>query len=127
MRPHTSVVATVIGEEGLDFGEVDLIVCYDAKGSPIRAVQVLTICLFVCMCCVCVCVLCLLSLSFSLSLCVCVCLLSLSFSLSLCVCVCVLSPTVSLSIHRMTDTRGRDVPVASDKGVLCCSQPKGMS
>jgi ATP-dependent DNA helicase MPH1 len=31
-------VATSIGEEGLDIGEVDLIVCYDTSASPIRLV-----------------------------------------------------------------------------------------
>jgi ATP-dependent DNA helicase MPH1 len=33
------LVATSIGEEGLDIGQVDLIVCYDASGSPIRMLQ----------------------------------------------------------------------------------------
>ncbi|KAG9242403.1 ATP-dependent DNA helicase-like protein mph1 [Calycina marina] len=33
------IVATSIGEEGLDIGSVDLIVCYDASGSPIRMLQ----------------------------------------------------------------------------------------
>lgn len=33
------IVATCIGEEGLDIGQVDLIVCYDASGSPIRMLQ----------------------------------------------------------------------------------------
>ncbi|CAG8972923.1 hypothetical protein HYALB_00001343 [Hymenoscyphus albidus] len=33
------IVATSIGEEGLDIGEVDLIVCYDASASPIRMLQ----------------------------------------------------------------------------------------
>ena len=33
------LVATVIGEEGLDIGEVDLIVCYDSAASPTRLVQ----------------------------------------------------------------------------------------
>ena len=28
-----------MGEEGLDIGEVDLIVCFDAQSSPIRLVQ----------------------------------------------------------------------------------------
>ena len=28
-----------MGEEGLDIGEVDLIVCFDASASPIRLVQ----------------------------------------------------------------------------------------
>jgi hypothetical protein len=32
------LVATSIGEEGLDIGEVDLIVCYDAQKTPIRMV-----------------------------------------------------------------------------------------
>lgn len=33
------LVATSIGEEGLDIGQVDLIVCYDASPSPIRMLQ----------------------------------------------------------------------------------------
>ncbi|KAI1083340.1 type III restriction enzyme [Whalleya microplaca] len=33
------LVATSIGEEGLDIGQVDLIICYDASGSPIRMLQ----------------------------------------------------------------------------------------
>lgn len=33
------MVATCVGEEGLDIGEVDLIVCFDAHASPIRLVQ----------------------------------------------------------------------------------------
>lgn len=33
------LVATSIGEEGLDIGEVDLIVCYDAQKTPIRMVS----------------------------------------------------------------------------------------
>ena len=32
-------MATCIGEEGLDIGEVDLIVCFDAQNSPTRMVQ----------------------------------------------------------------------------------------
>jgi len=36
---HNTLVATSIGEEGLDIGEVDLIVCYDASASPIRMLQ----------------------------------------------------------------------------------------
>lgn len=32
------LVATSIGEEGLDIGEVDVIYCYDAQKSPIRMV-----------------------------------------------------------------------------------------
>ncbi|KAK6435251.1 3'-5' DNA helicase [Oleoguttula sp. CCFEE 5521] len=33
------LVATSIGEEGLDIGDVDLIVCYDSSASPIRMLQ----------------------------------------------------------------------------------------
>lgn len=33
------LVATSIGEEGLDIGEVDLIICYDTTGSPIKNIQ----------------------------------------------------------------------------------------
>lgn len=33
------LVATSIGEEGLDIGEVDLIVCYDSTSSPIKNIQ----------------------------------------------------------------------------------------
>lgn len=33
------LVATSIGEEGLDIGEVDLIICYDQSKSPIRGLQ----------------------------------------------------------------------------------------
>ena len=32
------LVSTSIGEEGLDIGEIDLIVCYDAQKTPIRMV-----------------------------------------------------------------------------------------
>ena len=32
------LVSTSIGEEGLDIGEVDMIVCYDAQKTPIRMV-----------------------------------------------------------------------------------------
>ena len=32
------LVATSIGEEGLDIGEVDLIVCFDSGLTPIRLV-----------------------------------------------------------------------------------------
>ena len=32
-------MSTCVGEEGLDIGEVDLIVCFDAHKSPIRLVQ----------------------------------------------------------------------------------------
>ena len=34
-----TLVATCVGEEGLDIGEVDLIVLYDVASSPIRLVQ----------------------------------------------------------------------------------------
>ena len=34
------LVSTSIGEEGLDIGEVDLIVCYDAQKTPIRMVGI---------------------------------------------------------------------------------------
>ncbi|ANB15469.1 Mph1p [Sugiyamaella lignohabitans] len=33
------LIATSIGEEGLDIGEVDLIVCFDQSKSPIRIIQ----------------------------------------------------------------------------------------
>ncbi|GAN04941.1 helicase C-terminal domain-containing protein [Mucor ambiguus] len=33
------LVATSIGEEGLDIGEIDLIVCFDSHSSPIRMLQ----------------------------------------------------------------------------------------
>jgi len=36
---YNTLVSTSVGEEGLDIGEVDLIICYDAKNSPIRQVQ----------------------------------------------------------------------------------------
>lgn len=36
---YNVLVATSIGEEGLDIGQVDLIVCYDSSGSPIRMLQ----------------------------------------------------------------------------------------
>ncbi|GLH10626.1 Putative fanconi anemia group M protein [Gryllus bimaculatus] len=36
---YNTLISTSIGEEGLDIGEVDLIVCYDAHASPIRLVQ----------------------------------------------------------------------------------------
>ncbi|XP_036397400.1 Fanconi anemia group M protein [Megalops cyprinoides] len=34
-----TLVSTCVGEEGLDIGDVDLIVCFDAQKSPIRLVQ----------------------------------------------------------------------------------------
>ncbi|EEC09559.1 conserved hypothetical protein [Ixodes scapularis] len=36
---YNVLVSTCVGEEGLDIGEIDLIVCYDAPKSPIRLVQ----------------------------------------------------------------------------------------
>ncbi|KIJ45499.1 hypothetical protein M422DRAFT_46571 [Sphaerobolus stellatus SS14] len=36
---YNVLVATSIGEEGLDIGEVDMIVCYDAQKTPIRMLQ----------------------------------------------------------------------------------------
>ena len=33
------MVSTCVGEEGLDIGEVDLIICFDAHKSPVRLVQ----------------------------------------------------------------------------------------
>ncbi|KAF7982058.1 hypothetical protein HWV62_30342 [Athelia sp. TMB] len=36
---YNVMVCTSIGEEGLDIGDVDLIVCYDAQKAPIRMLQ----------------------------------------------------------------------------------------
>lgn len=36
---YNTLVATSIGEEGLDIGEIDLIMCYDSSASPIRMLQ----------------------------------------------------------------------------------------
>lgn len=36
---YNTLISTSVGEEGLDIGEVDLIICFDAKNSPIRQVQ----------------------------------------------------------------------------------------
>ncbi|XP_053206455.1 Fanconi anemia group M protein homolog [Panonychus citri] len=36
---YNILVATCVAEEGLDIGNVDLIICYDANKSPIRLVQ----------------------------------------------------------------------------------------
>ncbi|KAG7191833.1 3'-5' DNA helicase [Scheffersomyces spartinae] len=36
---YNVLVCTSIGEEGLDIGEVDLIVCYDSTSSPIKNIQ----------------------------------------------------------------------------------------
>ncbi len=35
------LVSTSIGEEGLDIGEIDMIICYDAQKTPIRMVSCL--------------------------------------------------------------------------------------
>ncbi|XP_064485099.1 Fanconi anemia group M protein homolog isoform X2 [Ornithodoros turicata] len=36
---YNTLVSTCVGEEGLDIGDIDLIICYDAPKSPIRLVQ----------------------------------------------------------------------------------------
>ena len=36
---YNTLVCTSIAEEGLDIGEVDLIICFDSLASPIRLVQ----------------------------------------------------------------------------------------
>ncbi|KAI9792527.1 MAG: 3'-5' DNA helicase [Peltula sp. TS41687] len=36
---YNTLVATCVGEEGLDIGEVDLIICCDSSSSPIRMLQ----------------------------------------------------------------------------------------
>ncbi|EDV24097.1 uncharacterized protein TRIADDRAFT_26257 [Trichoplax adhaerens] len=36
---YNTLVSTCVGEEGLDIGDVDLIICYDSNTSPIRLVQ----------------------------------------------------------------------------------------
>jgi ATP-dependent DNA helicase MPH1 len=36
---YNTLIATSIGEEGLDIGEVDLIICFDSKASPLRMLQ----------------------------------------------------------------------------------------
>ena len=36
---YNTLVSTCVGEEGLDIGDVDLIICYDSHKSPIRLVQ----------------------------------------------------------------------------------------
>lgn len=36
---YNVIVATCVAEEGLDIGEVDLIICYDTTSSPISSVQ----------------------------------------------------------------------------------------
>ncbi|KAK9477076.1 P-loop containing nucleoside triphosphate hydrolase protein [Lipomyces japonicus] len=36
---YNTIIATSIGEEGLDIGQVDMIICYDASASPVRVLQ----------------------------------------------------------------------------------------
>jgi len=36
---YNVLISTSVGEEGLDIGEVDLIICFDSKSSPIRLLQ----------------------------------------------------------------------------------------
>jgi len=36
---YNTLVSTCIGEEGLDIGDVDLIICFDVQKSPVRLVQ----------------------------------------------------------------------------------------
>jgi hypothetical protein len=36
---YNVLVSTSIGEEGLDIGEVDMIICYDTQSSPVRMLQ----------------------------------------------------------------------------------------
>ncbi|PNJ54228.1 FANCM isoform 4 [Pongo abelii] len=36
---YNTLVSTCVGEEGLDIGEVDLIICFDSQKSPIRLIQ----------------------------------------------------------------------------------------
>ncbi|XVF30042.1 hypothetical protein REPUB_Repub16aG0023200 [Reevesia pubescens] len=36
---YNVIVATSIGEEGLDIMEVDLVLCFDANVSPLRMIQ----------------------------------------------------------------------------------------
>jgi len=36
---YNVLVATSIGEEGLDIVEVDLVICFDANVSPLRMIQ----------------------------------------------------------------------------------------
>ena len=36
---YNVLVSTCVGEEGLDIGEVDLIICFDSNRSPTRLVQ----------------------------------------------------------------------------------------
>lgn len=36
---YNTLVSTCVGEEGLDIGDVDMIICYDVHKSPVRLVQ----------------------------------------------------------------------------------------
>ncbi|XP_068083864.1 Fanconi anemia group M protein, partial [Anabrus simplex] len=36
---YNTLISTCVGEEGLDIGDVDLIICFDAHNSPIRLIQ----------------------------------------------------------------------------------------
>lgn len=36
---YNTLIATCVGEEGLDIGDVDLIICFDTCKSPVRFVQ----------------------------------------------------------------------------------------
>ncbi|KAK9469410.1 P-loop containing nucleoside triphosphate hydrolase protein [Lipomyces arxii] len=36
---YNTLIATSIGEEGLDIGQVDMIICFDASSSPVRVLQ----------------------------------------------------------------------------------------
>lgn len=36
---YNVLVSTSVGEEGLDIGEVDMIVCYESQKTPIRMVS----------------------------------------------------------------------------------------
>ena len=40
---YNTMIATCIGEEGLDIGEVDLLICYEGVSSPIRLLQVYSV------------------------------------------------------------------------------------
>jgi len=55
---YNTLVATCVGEEGLDIGDVDLIICFDAHNSPVR--YVLFCVLYRVSCCIvcCVCLVC---------------------------------------------------------------------
>ena len=37
---YNVLVATCVAEEGLDIGDVDLIICYDSSSSPIQMVHI---------------------------------------------------------------------------------------